>query len=428
MRRAPRCAAPAWVGLLLAASWLGAAGGGCGTTDVPVFLASSGADGGPPASVDGSANSLGTQGEFCMGSGPPALIAMTADAGLLSTCPDQLVQRAFRYALCTCDDYVNSHALVTDAFDGSKGPYDPSTATPGGSVGVNGNLSSSAGDLTVGGSLWASSPADIDTGAVLVSGELHAQGELHPTGNVSVAGDAWLAGGIQTTGDLTVHGTLHVPSDVPIDVGGMNFGTPDRAAFQVAPVCDCDPSDFVDVAGVVATYAEHNDDAPSTIQRDTLANVTSDLQVTLPCGRYYLKSIGAGSASIQITIQGRVAIFVAGDVSTSDFSVVVPTGSELDLFVAGGVTVAGVFEVGSTQNPARARTYVENAVNLQSASTLAGNLYAPSATVTIGGSAPTILYGSIFARSVSAGSDLTLHYDESILNESLANAGSTCGD
>ena len=59
-----------------------------------------------------------------------------------------------------------------------------------------------------------------------------------------------------------------------------------------------------------------------------------------------------------------------------------------------------------------------SSVNLQSAATLAGNLYAPGAMITLGGTAPTTLYGSMFASSLSSGSDLTIHYDQAILSPS----------
>jgi hypothetical protein len=54
-------------------------------------------------------------------------------------------------------------------------------------------------------------------------------------------------------------------------------------------------------------------------------------------------------------------------------------------------------------------------VNLSSAATMAGNLYAPNATLVLGASAPTTLYGAIFASAVTASADLRIHYDESIL-------------
>ncbi|HTB72638.1 MAG TPA: hypothetical protein VK762_05325, partial [Polyangiaceae bacterium] len=122
------------------------------------------------------------------------------------------------------------------------------------------------------------------------------------------------------------------------------------------------------------------------------------------------------NAPIHLVAKGRVALFVAGNLSTSDFRIDVPSPSELDLFVAGTVNVRGIFQVGDPSNPARARTYVGGtSVNLQSAATLAGNLYAPNATITLGGSAQTTLFGAIFASGLSSGSDLTIHYDKAIL-------------
>jgi hypothetical protein len=232
-----------------------------------------------------------------------------------------------------------------------------------------------------------------------------------------------MASGIQTSGDVTVNGTLHVPAGEPTSVTGtFTHGAIDAAPFRVLEPCDCDPGDLVDVAGVVATYQDHNDDAALGISQTMLENVQTDTSSTptpLPCGRIFLTRIGA-NAPVHLAAQGgRVALFVGGDLSVSDFQIDVPPGTELDLFVAGSVNVRGVFQVGDVNNPARARTYVGgSSVDLQSAAVLAGNLYAPNATITLGGSASTTLYGSIFANGLSLGSDLTIHYDEAILTPS----------
>jgi hypothetical protein len=286
-------------------------------------------------------------------------------------------------------------------------------------VGVNGDLHP-MGLMQVGGSLWASNSTDITEATVQVAGELHAQGEMLPE-QLTVGADAWMANGIQASGNVTIKGAVHVPAGAPIDIAGTStFGsTPATAPFQVAPACDCLASDFVDVAGVVATYHAHNDDVALGIDAGMLQNVQSPVTMTLPCGRIYFDSIGANDAPIQLTVMSHVAIFVGGNISTSDFVIEVPTGGELDLFVAGIVDVRGSFLVGSPSNPARARTYVGGStVNLQSAATLAGNLYAPGAMLTLGGSAPTTLYGSIFASAINASADLTIHYDEAILTQS----------
>jgi hypothetical protein len=436
----PRRAGP---GLLLAAAALAATASGCGTVDVPVLSltggtggADAGDGGAPSAAPDGALPAFDTLAEYCSGSGPPMLIDAFADGGAVLTCPEQLAQRAFLYALCTCNNYVNDHALTTDSFDGTQGAYDPSTALRGGSVGVNGELSPS-GPMQIGGSLWASDSTPVTTmSGVNVAGDLHAEGEMLPT-TLTVMGNAWMANGIQASGNVTVDGTLDVPTGAPFDIMGTpSIGTRVTTPFpSLAPACDCQSSEFVDVAGVVATYRAHNDDMALSIPETMFQNVQSAVNMTLPCGRIYLSSIGA-AAPIHLTVTSHVAIFVDGDISTSDFEIDVPTGGELDLFVAGSITVQGSFLVGSTSNPARARTYVGGStVNLQgSAAALAGNLYAPGATITLGASASTTLYGSIFASSLSAGADLAIHYDQAILTQSSEPACpappscSTCSD
>ncbi len=422
MQRIPRCVAP---GLLVAALGVG---WGCGTSDILVLVGPGGADASveaqgllPEASLPLEASLPVTEQDFCQGSGPPELVQTATDGTSTKMCPDQLAQRAFRYALCACRDYTSSQALVTDAFDDTQGAYGPSNMTAGGSVGVNGELH--PGPLTIGGSLWASSmTGDIaTTSPIVVSGDLHAQVELHPA-SLTVQGDAWLASGLQASGDVTVKGTLHVPATEPIDVTGtFTPGHVDGKSYPYAPACDCDPSHIVDIASVVRTYETQNDDEALHIDRGMLANVQLDdgappPPISLPCGRIFFTSIG-GSAPIHLITQGpRVAIFVEGDLATSDFQIDVPTGSELDLFVGGSITVRGKFLVGDPSNPAHARTYVGGStVNLASQATLAGNLYAPGATITLGGNAPTTLFGSIFASTVSSQSDLTIHFDEAIL-------------
>jgi hypothetical protein len=386
------------------------------------------------AGVDAPAPALdapttGTLQEYCKGSGAPELV-MTTDAGTVKTCPDQLAQRAFRYALCVCENYTSDHALNTDAFDGTQGPYDPSKATAGGSVGVNGDLH--PGSMQIGGSLWASNPSTsiTTTSPMTVSGELHAQGELQPSAALDVQADAWMAGGIYTGGsgpvNVTVGGTLHLPASAPANVSGtFTHGAIDTLPFPDVPACDC--THFVDVAGVVRTYEADNDDLVLNVDEHMLENPQLAVTTTLPCGRIYFTHVGGNAPIHLMTSPGRVAIFVGGDLSASEFEIDVPPGAELDLFVAGSLTVRSSFLVGNVTNPARARTYVGGDINLQSMATLAGNLYAPAATITLGGTAPTTLYGSVFAKALSAASDLTIHYDEAILTPPMSACAAPTG-
>ncbi len=406
----------------------------CGTTDVSVLSEQdigAGPDGGSNVEAGGTTDGASSvdggssRAAYCAGSGPPTLVDAT-DAGAVSTCAGQLAQASFRYALCTCDGYVGSQALTTDAFDSSAGPYDPAHALPGGSVGTNGNLNAS-GPMTVGGSLWVSDTTGLTSNAAIAAaGELHVQGEIHSGPSLRVGTDAWMASGIQTAGDLTVKGTLRIPTGAPLSVGGTkSVGTVTNTPVQVAPACDCAPQDLVDIGGYVASYRAQNDDAAAGIDPKLLENVKAPLTATIPCGRIFFTRVG-GTAPIHLTAQGRVALFVGGDLSTtSDFLVDVPAGSELDLFVEGNVTVGGAFRAGSAANPSKARTYVggNGTVNLQGQAELAGNLYAPAAQLVLGGSAATTLYGSIFAARINAGADLTIHYDEAILASGGAGAG-----
>ena len=420
----PRRARP---GLLLAAAALVATTSGCGTADVAVLSLAGGANGGdsggPSLAPDGALPAFDTFAEYCSGTGPPLLVDAFGDGGAVTTCPGQLAQRAFLYALCTCNNYVSDHTLVTDTFDGSQAGDDSSTALPAGSVGVNGELTPS-GPMQVGGSLWASNSTPITASSTVdVAGDLHAEGEMLPA-TLAVTGNAWMANGIQTSGNVTIGGTLDVPTGAPIDIMGTStVGTRVTTPFQVVAPCDCEPSAFVDVAGVVATYQAHNDDVALNIEQTMFQNVQSAVNQTFACGRIYLTSIGA-DAPIKLTVTSHVAIFVDGDISTSDFEIDVPAGGDLDLFVAGTITVQGSFVIGSTSNPGHARTYVGGStVNLEgSAATLAGNLYAPGAAIILGPSAPTTLYGSIFASSLNASADLTVHYDEAIFTQSSAAA------
>ena len=397
----------------------------CGTSDVPVLSAAGDAG----AAIAGDA---GSRAEYCAGSGPPTLVNET-DAGLVTTCAAQLAQVAFRYALCTCDGYVSSHTLTTDAFDSSKGAYDPTAPLAGGSVGTNGNLNAGAA-MTIGGSLWATDSSGLTTSAnISASGELHAKGEVHSGPMLHVGADAWLQGGIQTSGAVTIVGTLRVPTGAPVMIGGQEMvAATANGPFAVPAACDCAAEDLVDIAGFVETYRSANDDAAAMIDPSMLEHVSTALTATIPCGRIFFTRVGA-TAPIHLTVQGRAALFVGGALSTtSDFIVDVPLGSELDLFVEGGVDVGGELQAGNPTNPANARTYVggTGTVNLQGPAQLAGNLYAPYAEIVLGGAAPATLFGSMFAARLSSGSDLTIHYDEAILAGG-ASAGcsvpSTCG-
>jgi hypothetical protein len=418
-RRLAACLLPAAAASALVAS--------CETANVPVLT---------PNATTGDAGVLPvgptTRIEYCSAAGPTALV--DADGG--TVCPASVAQTTFRFAVCTCGDLVAGHTITTDAFDGSLGAYDPTRATTGGALATDGNLNASA-KLDVGGSIWAAGNAGLtSTAPVVASGELHALGQVNVTQWLTVGTDAWLAGGLIAGGNVLIPGTLHMPSGAPLSVGGtQSIGAQITGPVTVPPPCDCSAASLLDVIGLVEGYRAHNDDTSAGIDARMLENVTTPLSEALPCGRLFFTGVDA-HAPVTLTTSGRTALFIGGDFKAeSDVVLESPTTGELDVFIEGNVLAAGQLRVGSAANPARAHIYVggSGTVNLQSAVQIAGNLYAPRAEVVLGGAAPVTVFGSIFAGRLNAGSDLTVHFDESIARQSAAcpapaGACATCRD
>jgi hypothetical protein len=388
--------------------------------------------GGPGEEAGGVDMGASTRAAYCSATGPPVILG--GDGGTI--CTEAIAQATFRFAICTCGDLVAGHAVTTDAFDGALGAYDATGAKVGGAVGANGNLNASA-PLSVGGSLWAGGSAGLTSNVgVVAQGELHAHGLVNIGQSLTVGTDAWLEGGLLAMGNVLIPGTLHVPSGAPLMVGGMGtIGTTSTEPVTVPPPCDCAPTSLLDVAGVVEAYRAHNDDIPATIDPALLENVMAPLTMTLPCGRLFFTAVGA-HAPVTLTVAGRTAIFVGGDlVADSDLVLDVPQGGELDLFIEGNVLAAGQLRLGRVDNPARARVYVggSGSVNLQNAVQFVGNLYAPKAEVVLGNAAPVTVFGSLFAGRLNAGAELTVHFDESVAREvsscpAAAGPCSTCHD
>lgn len=369
-------------------------------------------------SPDGASGDGGESvGDFCAGEGP--LLIVGDEGGVTETeCAGRIAERSFRYALCTCEGLVTSHSLRTDSFDSSMGPY-MSPGGDGGSVGTNGGGNSTA-SWTVGGSLWSSG----DTGwtvaqPLAIGSELHLAGRLAGS-EVTVDADGWIGGGVDLD-VLTVGGTLTVPDPGEITVDTLSVGSQATAPVTVAEPCACGDDAIVDVAGFVAGYESSNDNGSIDLDPSALANVSTETTLELPCGRFYLNEIAA-TAPLTIRATGRVALFVGGSITANDDFRVLPVGdAEVDVFVAGTVTGAGAFAIGSEDAPARARLYVggTGTVNLSASTTFAGNLYAPRAELVTSGAVE--LFGAAFVRRLSASGSVTIHYDTAILE-----AGDDC--
>ncbi|HEU4533350.1 MAG TPA: hypothetical protein VFS00_04500, partial [Polyangiaceae bacterium] len=158
---------------------------GCGSSTVDVGVEAGAGVAGPPAGPQPA----GTREEYCSGSGAPIVVG---DGPRPSVCAGDLASVTFRFALCSCEGYVGSQALVTDAFDGRTGQ--PLAGSVAGSVGVNGKLDAS-GPLRVAGSLWVSGAEGlVINGEATVGAELYAGGRVAGSGSLRVGSNAYVAG------------------------------------------------------------------------------------------------------------------------------------------------------------------------------------------------------------------------------------------
>ena len=385
----------------------GAAGstGPGGSGQAGTISGSSGQSGSAQAGVGGQGGAAGSNDPmapldvFCKGTGP---LLDTGDGGTKSgACPGDLASVTFRYGLCVCESYTSSGPLTTDAFDSDSNA--PVTDSVSGSVGTNGSFTSS-GDVNISGSLWV---AGADGVTILPKGvvgaELWSEGPVKGAGTVSVGKDAWLNGDSDPS-KLTVGGTLHHP-----------IGSP------VKDPCACEPADRIDVAGFIEKFKTKNENDLIKLAPGDLSKLTGSHTLTLPCGRYYVDEI-TGSSNLTLDVQGRVALFVGGDFQLAGtFALDLAPGAELDVFIGGDLTTSGAFGKGAEKTPARVRYYMAgDSIQMSGGATFGGNLYGPSAVLTLSGDAE--VYGALFVKNVQKSGKLTIHYDEAILD------GGDCSD
>jgi hypothetical protein len=114
---------------------------------------------------------------------------------------------------------------------------------------------------------------------------------------------------------------------------------------------------------------------------------------------------------------------VAGDVVLrAGFTVALDPGAELDLLVGGRLLTSGSNAIGS-QTPARFRIWVagSQSVVLDDDPTVGAVIHAAGAQVTA--SSGLELAGGLFAKTLTAGAQVNVHYDQAVLS-----AGTTCGE
>ncbi len=395
--------------------------------------------GGAPALGQGGAGGLIQGGSDAGGSEAAgrggARVATCEEAAFVSTAQSSLptrdtcgawaARRSFAHALCACTEVDLGRGLVTTAFDSS----DPERDLEGSAaVGVLGDLRRAEylrldGSLTVAGDLSLRANGSVD-----IAGDLRLAGSLTAAGPISVGRDAWFAGNTSSLSLLEVERDLHTAprsrlmSFGPPRVGGERF----EEAFTIAPPCACEPSELLDVPGIVSDGLTRNDNARIGLALDALDALDAPdpesptTELTLSCGRFALSAI-SGTAPVTIHVEGAAALFVDGNAELGpDFVLELGAGATLDWFVRGSLTLARGARLGDALRPGALRLYTTAPFELGIPGTdeVAMNLYAPLSEVQVGNAGN--VYGALFAGSVTSPGTLLIDYDVSVLASSPA--------
>lgn len=331
------------------------------------------------------------------------------------TCPGALVRRYFGKAVCTCGGASLSADLVTDGFDSRVSAWTAGGA--GGDVGFVGGLAFNQ-LLQVGGSL-AISGGGVQAGATLsVAGDLDAGGDLgRPASLVTVGGSARIGGSVGVT-SLGVGGTLTVPIDATLS-GTITAASTTRGPVDVAPPCPCDAASALDVAAFVAQRRVTNDNASIPLASSALSQVSTATTLPLPSGSFYLDGV-TGGASITLRATGKTALYIGGGVNVSGpLAIELDPGAELDIFVAGSVSLSASARIGDPRRPGALRLWVAGGtLNVPSDAQLASLLYAPTSDLVFG--TPTDVFGAVLVLHVLNHASLSVHYDRAVAGVSAA--------
>lgn len=303
---------------------------------------------------------------------------MTARAAVLS-CPASPAKQVFGAAMCLCGDYraVGEGAWVE-----------------GGAAQLNGILDvvgthHFSGDVIAYGGVSG-------VGALDVGGNLFTNGRVEGVGDVTVNGDLAAASGVSGVGQLAVKGTLRTP-EADAWTGTAKLGAKGGVAPLPGPPCACGAEQRLDLAALIATAIERNDNPAAGL---SLHEHVGDHQVTLGSGSYVfdgMQTVGAHT----VTIDGAVAMYVKGDFqAVGKTGLKLTPGSTLDLYVDGDVTLVGDSSFGEGASPGSVRVYVagERELSFVGGQRVVGSLYAPLSDLELVGA--SAFDGSLFVRNV----------------------------
>jgi hypothetical protein len=339
------------------------------------------------------------------------------------TCADDLATRTFKFALCSCVDLDLGAGFRTDSFDGHAGPYSTAVALSagGGPVGINGRASIRAGAEVQGTLIIAGSGTSSIGDEETIYGDLKTNGDLEVGRRVVVRRDAWIRGGITAPDGVRIEGNLYQPAGAPAPAGLDLVGGHRVADVTVPRPCACAAGDDAAIVAAVLDASASNDNASVPLAPGDLTDPHPSGPIRLRCGRFYVDQV-SGSAPVTLLVEGQAALFVGGDFTAWDgLNVEFAPGGELDVFVGGSFSLGSATSWGDPRHAAALRLYVAGpTASMADATTFAGNLYAPVATVA---AQALEIFGSIVAGGLFSTNGIVIHFDRAVLGAAAACTG-----
>lgn len=373
-------------------------------------------DGGPDDGAVGDGSPLEQPlSEFCDGTGSAVVVV-----GGGGECAGELAEETFQFGLCACDTVQVQSTLDLDAFDSNLGAY--SAAIPGGGInrsddgnlGINGLLDMQ-GKLTARGAAYIGSGGFSVGASSLVTGLTYAAGDaVQDNASTTLGYNAYFSGDVE--GRFNIAGDLYVPVTATVSAATRNNlgGRLIRRDIPAVRPCPCEPSEILDIAALTRWAATHNDNQVERVLTSTSYQDGGPATLSLPCGRYYLTQVNQ-PGGLDLRAEGRVVLFVDGDFTIGgSLGITIAPGAELDLFVAGQLSVGASARFGDPAAPSKVRTYVGGSgqITLSASAVFGGMLYAPRSDVVFAASSE--LYGALYCNAADFSGSAAVHFDTAV--------------
>ena len=338
--------------------------------------------------------------------------------------------RGFHYAMCVCGSFQNAGDTLVDGFDSQRAPGTVDVRS--GSIALHGGLAlngPTSQRTSIGGSLVVASDAGapVPGHSFEVLGNFADRGQLEAD-QVTIGGDAQIGGRVSVN-TLRVGGTLTLaPGAQPQVTAGVPIYR--EAAINVAAPCGCTRA--LDFTRAIDEASRSNDDARRGLDpANGLRALNAPIDLTLPCGRYYVEAIYA-ARPVTLRIEGRVALFVRQGVLVDEggtLDVRLAPGAELDLVVGATITGRERVAIGDGADPTRTRVYVaggaagssSDTINFLAGGVLGLSLYAPTLALNVEGG-ELALFGAAVVGSVTSSSTLRVRFDRALVRDTCAQA------